>query len=128
MQQTYFPITADIFNASISYHNLVEGSFEIGDIKITTRYLNHPGVTLGYRIEVDGYTIVYATDHEPHDCRLAHGGLPIAGSEDALHGDFLAQADYVIHNAQYIAKEYEQYRGWGHGTVEYVVDLPIALT
>jgi phosphoribosyl 1,2-cyclic phosphodiesterase/GAF domain-containing protein len=123
MQQTYFPITPEIFNANMMYHNVVEGSFEIGDIKVTTRYLNHPGVTLGYRIEVDGYTIVYSTDHEPHDCRLAHGGVPIIGSEDDLHGQFLAQADYVIHDTQYVADEYEQRRGWGHSTMEYVVDL-----
>lgn len=123
MQQTYFPITPEIFNASMNYHNIIEGSFEIGDIKVTTRYLNHPGVTLGYRIEVDGYTIVYSTDHEPHDCRLAHGGAPVRGSEDDLHGQFLAQADYVIHDTQYLADEYERYRGWGHSTMEYVVDL-----
>ena len=123
MQQTYFPVTPEMFNATIKYHTAVEGSFEIGDIKISTCYLNHPGVTLGYRIEVDGYTIVYATDHELHDCRLAHGGVPIEGSEDALHGDFLAQADYVIHDTQYLADEYEKHRGWGHSTMEYVVDL-----
>ena len=123
MQQTYFPITPEIFNANMDYHNVVEGSFNIGDIKVTTRYLNHPGVALGYRIEVDGYTVIYATDHEPHDCRLAHGGAPIPGSEDDLHGQFLAHADYVIHDTQYLAHEYEQYRGWGHSTVEYVVDL-----
>ena len=80
-------------------------------------------MTVGYRIEVDGYTIVYSTDHEPHDCRLAHGGLPLPHSEDALHGDFLAQADYVIHDTQYLSDEYEARRGWGHSTMEYVVDL-----
>ena len=123
MQKTYFPITQEIFNAQINYHNLTEGYFNIGDIKVTTHYLNHPGVTMGYRIEVDGYTIVYSTDHEPHDCRLAHGGPVIKGSEDELHAQFLAGADYVIHDTQYVAAEYERFRGFGHSTMEYVVDL-----
>lgn len=123
MQKTYFPITQELFNAKINYHNIKEGGFTIGDIYIKTQYLNHPGVTMGYRIEVDGHTIVYSTDHEPHDCRLAHGGEIIKGSEDELHARFLDNADYVIHDAQYVANEYERHRGWGHSTMEYVVDL-----
>lgn len=123
MQKTYFPITQEIFNAQINYHNLTEGEFSIGDIHVQAHYLNHPGVTLGYRIMVDGHTVVYSTDHEPHDCRLAHGGLPQVGSEDERHARFLSGADFVIHDTQYLAEEYERYRGWGHSTMEYVVDL-----
>ena len=123
MQKTYFPITPSIFNADIQYHNVTEGHFNIGDIHVQTHYLNHPGVTMGYRIHVDGYTLIYSTDHEPHDCRLAHGGCAPKGSEDELHAQFLAGADYVIHDTQYVADEYEKYRGWGHSTMEYVVDL-----
>ena len=38
------------------YHDLVEGVFEVGDATIRTQYLNHPALTLGYRIEADGAT------------------------------------------------------------------------
>ncbi|MAD61317.1 MAG: hypothetical protein CMH49_07390 [Myxococcales bacterium] len=123
MQKVYFPITQDIFNAQIKYHNLTEGEFSIGDIHVKTQYLNHPGVTMGYRITVDGHTIVYSTDHEPHDCRLAHGGHAHKNTEDGFHAQLLEGADYVIHDTQYLASEYEQRRGWGHSTMEYVVDL-----
>jgi phosphoribosyl 1,2-cyclic phosphodiesterase len=34
MQYTYFPVTPDQFGATIHYHDLVEGSFDIDDIKI----------------------------------------------------------------------------------------------
>ncbi len=44
MQYTYFPITPDQFEATIHYHDLVEGTFDIDDIKITTHYLNHPAL------------------------------------------------------------------------------------
>jgi len=123
MEYTYFPITPAEFSANLAYHDLVEGSFEVDDIRVTTQYLNHPALTLAYRIEADGVTLVYATDHEPHLARLADGGTPPHGGEDEKHGRFLADADLVIHDTQYTAEEYPRYRGWGHSTLEYVVDL-----
>ncbi|MCA9659897.1 MAG: MBL fold metallo-hydrolase, partial [Myxococcales bacterium] len=120
MEYTYFPISPKQFEAAVAYHDLVEGSLEIGDIRVTTRYLNHPALTLAYRIECDGVTVVYATDHEPHDHRLACGGAPALGSDDERHGQFLAGADLVIHDTQYTATEYPRHRGWGHSTMEYV--------
>lgn len=124
MSQDYFPVAMEDFNAHVETNDLREGHFTVGDISVTTQYLNHPGVTIGYRIVVDGKTIVYSTDHEPHSRRLACcGGAPAPGSEDAHHGDFLAGADVVIHDAQYTAEEYDKRVGWGHSTLEYVTDL-----
>src|SRR5262249_25213381 len=54
MQHNYFPVTLDQCGAKIRYHELVEGGFDIDDIKVSTRYLNHPALTLGYRLESDG--------------------------------------------------------------------------
>jgi Beta-lactamase superfamily domain len=73
MQYTYFPITLDQFGATIHYHDLVEGNLNIDDIKISTYYLNHPALTLGYRLEVDGAAVVYSCDHEPYSRTLASG-------------------------------------------------------
>src|SRR5690349_15644402 len=42
MQSTYFPVTLEQLGATIRYHELVEGQLRIGDIDVTTRYLNHP--------------------------------------------------------------------------------------
>ncbi len=122
MEFTYFPVTPDAFAADIKYNNLSEGSFRIDDITIRTRFLNHPALTLAYRIEADGVAIVYACDHEPHSRALAAAEGPIDG-QDRLHADFLAGADLVIHDAQYTADEYEPKIGWGHSTHEYVVRL-----
>ena len=123
MEYSYFPISTEQFQAQVQYHDLVEGSFEVGDIQVTAWYLNHPGLTLGYRLEADGVVVVYATDHEPHLQRLANGGRAPAGSSDERHGLFLADADLVIHDTQYTAEEYPNHIGWGHSTMEYVVDL-----
>ena len=122
MQYTYFPVTPDQFGATIHYHDLVEGTFDIDDIKITTHYLNHPALTLGYRLEADGATIVYCSDHEPHSRSLAGGHGDIVG-QDLQHAEFINGADLLIHDAQYTAAEYPSKIGWGHSSAEYAVKL-----
>ncbi len=126
MQHTYFPVTLDALAANIRYHDLVEGSFDIGDVRVTARYLNHPALTLGYRIEGDGGTVVYATDHEPHLRELAYGRRGKLNKEAERHERFLEGADLLIHDAQYTASEYAEKEGWGHSTMEFVVDTACA--
>jgi phosphoribosyl 1,2-cyclic phosphodiesterase len=122
MQYTYFPVQLLDFRASIEYHDLVEGQFQIDDVTITTRYLHHPALTLGFRIEVDGATLVYASDHEPSTSAAGTG----LDREDALHVGFVRDADLLIHDAQYVEEEYADKVGWGHSTVEYAVDVAVA--
>jgi phosphoribosyl 1,2-cyclic phosphodiesterase len=122
MQHTYFPITPDEFGASIRYHDLLEGTFEIDDIKVTTQYLNHPALTLGYRLEADGATVVYCCDHEPFSRDVAEGHREFFGL-DRQHADFIEDADLLIHDAQYTAAEYPSKVGWGHSSIEFVVKL-----
>jgi phosphoribosyl 1,2-cyclic phosphodiesterase/CheY-like chemotaxis protein len=122
MQYTYFPVPLDQCRAKIRYHDLVEGVFEIDDITVSTQYLNHPALTLGYRLETDGVTVVYACDHEPHSRTLATGDGEITG-QDLRHAQFLSHADLLIHDAQYTAEEYPTKVGWGHSSIEYVLNL-----
>jgi phosphoribosyl 1,2-cyclic phosphodiesterase len=122
MQHTYFPIAPDQFGATLHYHDLVEGSFQIDDIKITTQYLNHPALTLGYRLVADGATVVYCCDHEPFSRAVADGQSEPAGL-DLRHARFVEGADLLIHDAQYTAAEYPSKVGWGHSSGEFVVRL-----
>lgn len=129
MQYTYFPVELDQINASITCFDLGEGDLDIEDVHVCSQYLNHPAVTLGYRIEVGGATVVYCTDHEPFVPVLFGGDPPVPSLEtiihagDRRHADFLAGADLVIHDAQYTVQEYEYKRNWGHSTIDYVVDV-----
>src|SRR5207249_10779380 len=43
--------------------------------------------------------------------------------QDLRHAEFVNRADLLIHDAQYTAEEYPAKVGWGHSTVEYVVNL-----
>ena len=120
MEHTYFPVAADQLGATIRYHDLVEGSFVVGDVQIVARYLNHPALTLGYRLQVDGATVVYCCDHEPHAAAAASGEAEIT-AHDRRHVEFLEGADLVIHDAQYTAVDFPEKVGWGHSSAEYVV-------
>ena len=122
MQYTYFPITLDQFGATMHYHDLVEGTLDIDDVRVSTCYLNHPALTLGYRLEIDGAALVYSCDHEPYSRTLATGQGEITG-QDRRYADFLKGADLLVHDAQYTAEEYPTKIGWGHSTVEYAVRI-----
>lgn len=123
MEYQYFPVGLSEVSAKVHYHDLVEGVFEIADATIRTQYLNHPALTLGFRIEANGATVVYASDHEPHDVALAGGGQPAPGTADLRHVEFLADADVVVHDTQYDAAGYPAKVGWGHSTMEYAVGV-----
>ena len=122
MQYAYFPVRLDEMGASIHYHELIEGEFQIDDITVRTRYLNHTALTLGFRLEADGAALVYASDHEPFSRHLASGKGDI-GRQDRQHCEFLAGADLVIHDAQFTLDEYSSKIGWGHSTAEYAVAM-----
>jgi phosphoribosyl 1,2-cyclic phosphodiesterase/ActR/RegA family two-component response regulator len=134
MEYTYFPVRLDQLGATIRYHDVVEGTFQIGGVKVTSHYLNHPALTLGYRLEAGGASVVYATDHEPHShhkLELPSGDGRVVLSQPLHHEDrrhvlFMAGADLVIHDAQFTAAEDASHIGWGHTAAEQVVDFALA--
>jgi CheY-like chemotaxis protein len=128
MEYSYFPITLAQLSATIRFHDLAEGSFAVGRIRVVTQYLNHPALTLGYRLESGGVALVYSVDHEPHapDPASRHAGEAPMHAEDRRHIDFLAGANVVIHDAQYTLEEYPQKIGWGHTPAEWAVDYAVA--
>jgi CheY-like chemotaxis protein len=134
MEYTYFPVTLKQLGATIRYHDLVEGSFALGGVRVVAKYLNHPALALGYRLEVGSVAVVYSVDHAPHAPHvvdattraLAGIGISPVHAEDRRHVEFLAGADLVIHDAQYSLDEYPQKTGWGHSPAEWAVDYALA--
>lgn len=130
MEYKYFPVPLRQLDATMRYHELVEGAFDLGAVHVTARYLNHPGLGLGYRLDVGGVTVVYATDHEPHSRHQPEAtGAPGAGRvhrEDERHVEFLRAADLVIHDSQYTLEEYPKKVTWGHTAAEQAVDFALA--
>jgi CheY-like chemotaxis protein/phosphoribosyl 1,2-cyclic phosphodiesterase len=132
MQHPYFPVTLAQLSATIRYHDLIEGALTVGGVRVVAQYLNHPALTLGYRLEADGVSVVYAVDHEPHmRARPEGGSMGSPGeaaphAEDGRHVAFLEGADLVIHDAQYTAQEYPAKVNWGHSPAETAVDYALA--
>jgi phosphoribosyl 1,2-cyclic phosphodiesterase len=136
----YFPVRQAELAANIAYVNLKEGRFDIGDgIGLTTKYLNHPLLCLGFRFEYDGKICCTAYDTEPFqnlfisdphdpafDANMAHEGLAAARDENRRLEEFFANADLLIHDAQFTRQEYDtSKRGWGHSPLEYAIKSAI---
>jgi CheY-like chemotaxis protein len=128
MHRTYFPVPLGELAATIRYHELTEGVFDLDAVRVATRYLNHPAPALGYRLEANGVVVVYATDHEPHSRHHpeATGEAARVHREDERHIEFLAGADLVIHDAMYTLEEYPARLSWGHTPAEWAVDFAVA--
>jgi hypothetical protein len=99
---------------------------------VRAQRMNHPSMTLGYRLESGGRSICYLSDHEPYFEDVwredaAPGRLESIREEgDRRHAEFMQGADIVIHEAQYTPEEYPAKRHWGHSTYAYVVELAAA--
>ena len=119
MDGVYFPINIKKFTEAVSFRNLEEERFDIDTIKIRTMFLNHPGRCLGYRLDYKDKSICYVTDNEiyPKSNRLY--------SESYINKltDFVSDTDVLITDCTYTDKEYEEKIGWGHSSVNQVVDL-----
>ena len=125
MHYTYFPVPLGDLRAEMTFCELEEGEIRVDDAVVRTHYLNHTAVCMGYRIEADGSSVAYITDHEPYG--LVEDGL----RRGFMHGgdrrliDFVRGVDLLIQDAQYTPEEYSARRGWGHGSTDYVVDLAL---
>ncbi|MDR1316290.1 MAG: MBL fold metallo-hydrolase [Spirochaetales bacterium] len=136
LRYRYFPVRQDELSAHIEYHELKEASFELGDgIFVTTKYLNHPILCLGYRLEYKGRVFCTAYDTEPfrnvfptdpsdpgYDESAAREGALAAEEENEKLVRFLQDADVLVYDTQYTREEYEASKtGWGHSTFEYAM-------
>jgi phosphoribosyl 1,2-cyclic phosphodiesterase len=95
-------------------HDLVSGTFEIGEFVVSTAFVCHPGPTVGYRIAARAAVVTYLPDHEP---ALGVAHFPL--QPEWTSGYALAQgADLLIHDAQYSRSEYPEHVGWGHSMLD----------
>jgi phosphoribosyl 1,2-cyclic phosphodiesterase/CheY-like chemotaxis protein len=128
MQHTYFPVQLQELRARIDFVEVAEERFKLGSFRVTTQFLNHTAPTMGYRLESGTLKVVYATDHEPF-CWTPVNGTDVHALDhpgEDRHIEFMANADLLIHDSQYIDQEYPGKRGWGHSTIEYVIDVAVS--
>jgi phosphoribosyl 1,2-cyclic phosphodiesterase len=125
MHYTYFPVPLGDLRANMDFSELEEGKVEVQDAVVRTHYLNHTAVCMGYRLEANGVSVAYVTDHEPYG--LVEDGLRrgfVHGGDRRLI-DFVRGVDLLIQDAQYTPDEYRARRGWGHAPFDYVTDVAV---
>jgi phosphoribosyl 1,2-cyclic phosphodiesterase len=135
MNRIYFPVQLNELKAKIHFRPIVEEEFDIYDVHVRTAYVNHPGFTVGYRLEYKGKTLVYISDNEPFDREAAHRMTNfekvVLDKYAAMQGDpnqrvfdFARGADILIHDCTYTPEEYVDKVGWGHS--HYLFTLKVA--
>ncbi|MDE2490979.1 MAG: MBL fold metallo-hydrolase [Elusimicrobia bacterium] len=120
MSSAYFPVRLDEAASKPRVEEL-SAPVELGPVKVSYHYLNHPGIAVGFRFEEGGRSVVYLSDHEPYDKLNAKGEF--SRKEDADVARFAQGADLLICEAQYTKDEYKLKKGWGHSTFDDVLDL-----
>ncbi|MBI5185928.1 MAG: response regulator [Nitrospinae bacterium] len=120
MESIYFPVTLRAFGSRVYFKEIFEGDYEIEGLSLKTLMLNHPGITLGYRLaNASGKSMAYITDNE-----LA----PEEVDKDGSHArkklvNFLDGVDVLIHDSSYFDEEYKKRVGWGHPPLTEVLKL-----
>jgi phosphoribosyl 1,2-cyclic phosphodiesterase len=109
-----FPVVLRDLPCRLQLHEIENSSFEIGPFQIESRYVIHPGPTVGYRVKGRRSVFTYIPDHEP-----ALGSKEISNNTAWISGfDLANNTDLLLHDAQYTAEEYESRIGWGHSSME----------
>jgi len=102
---------------NLTLHEAPRRAFRVGEFLVLADRICHPGFTVGYRIEDDGGTLAYLSDHEP---ALGVPHFPLRA--DWTSGYRLARgADLLLHDAQYSLAEYPAHVGWGHSALEHTL-------
>ncbi|MBI5880255.1 MAG: MBL fold metallo-hydrolase [Chloroflexi bacterium] len=108
-----FPISLADLERMPELHEVPCSVFEIGEFRISTALVSHPGPTVGYRIQSPDGVVTYLPDHEP-----ALGVRHFPQSKDWTSGYALAaESDLLIHDTQFTQPEYEARIGWGHSSI-----------
>jgi ribonuclease BN (tRNA processing enzyme) len=133
----YWPVRQSELAAHIEYDQIKECSLDLGQgLRVTTKYLNHPIMCLGYRFEYQGKSIVTAYDNEPfrnlfpsdpsdsgYDEYAFQEGEASVKEENEKMIEFFRGADLLIHDSQYTLEEYRTDKiGWGHSCYAHALE------
>jgi phosphoribosyl 1,2-cyclic phosphodiesterase len=109
-----FPVLLRDLPCKLTLHEIDNSSFKVGPFTIESRYVIHPGPTVGFRIAGQHSIFTYIPDHEP-----AMGSLKLLTNKKWISGiDLALNADLLLHDAQYTAEEYKNKLGWGHSSMD----------
>lgn len=125
----YWPVTLDLLDkvgARRNFQQFVPGAtFPLGEVRVRTMPLKHPGGCVGYRFEIPGVgVIVIATDYEPDP-------EPDPDVVNFFDGASILLADMQYRDAEYRgeiaigdnAGSAMSRQGWGHATPDLLLPM-----
>jgi phosphoribosyl 1,2-cyclic phosphodiesterase len=116
-----FPVNLSELPCRLTFHDVPCAETDIGEFRVCSALVCHPGPTVGYRITApEGRVLTYLPDHEP---ALAVRNFPSLPREWTSGGALAAGADLLIHDGQYSAAEYPGHCGWGHSSLDHTLDF-----
>lgn len=118
MRRPFFPVSIADLQGTIEFHDVEEGTFTLDDAVVTAAVVPHTGRSFGYRVEVEGVSVAYVSDHQ----QPGVDDHSVAPAVVALCRD----VDLLIHDAQYDTDQFRMKADWGHCTPEYAVDVAAA--
>jgi phosphoribosyl 1,2-cyclic phosphodiesterase len=107
-------------------------SFAVGGYRISAIQLNHPGITLGYRVEHGDAAVVVITDTARiRAVQQGHGMAALAAEDPAAFQehysqalvDFCADARLLVHDSHFLEDEIAGKEHWGHSTAADALEL-----
>ena len=112
-----FPVPLQIMQSGLQFYDLKVGeAISLDEVSIETGQLNHPGESIGYRVNWQDRSVALITDTEHFSDRLDQTVLHLA-----------RQADVLIIDATYTDAEYYESGnskiGWGHSTWQEAVKV-----
>lgn len=127
-----FPVPFSQLKARQTFTNAASGdSYTVGRARFSALQLNHPGMTLGWRIGGDGRSVAIITDNAPiRDNHLGEGMAAQAahdprGFEERFEAGlvaFIRGADLVIYDTHFDEEHVQKRRHWGHSTPDMAVE------
>ncbi len=117
----YLPVPMGKTVAEIEFKPLEEKMI-IGTAEVTYYYLNHPGLTIGYRVDCEGASLAYLTDNEPYrrsnlELVKEPEDLSYLARIDREIVQFARKADLIIADAAYNEEEPGESFKEGHSSV-----------
>lgn len=129
----FFPLPLAKIAAEVTFTDLLPETkpFSAGEVQISLAQLNHPGISLAYRLEYHQRAIAYVTDTAPFSGPLLGLGLEKLSEkeQDVVRQRLLDQlrtlcrgANCVIFDCFFTPEELEEKMHWGHASAEYALD------
>ncbi len=114
MEEPYFPITMDMFEASVNFVKIPEHGIRIGNARIIPRVVRHPGGCYSYKVIENGKSVIFSTDTELRDTDF---------EKTSYNVDFYDNTDLIILDTQYTLDEAIEKYDWGHSSFSLGVEF-----